>query len=92
MAVVTADPAEVGRLVRLRIGDLARCLRRAFAPDAWPDLRLVLDERAAVAAAAGVAEPGDDTEVAVRVRAGEIVARADGRGAAHSVAADETGV
>ncbi|MFV2178132.1 TetR/AcrR family transcriptional regulator [Actinomadura sp. LOL_016] len=86
VAVVTADPAEVGRLVRLRIGDVTGCLRRAFAPDAWPDLRLVLDDRGAVAAAAGVAEPGDDTEVAVRVRAGEIVARADGRGAAHAVA------
>ncbi|QFG23940.1 TetR/AcrR family transcriptional regulator [Actinomadura sp. WMMB 499] len=86
VAVVTADPAEVGRLVRLRAGDMSGCLRRAFAPGAWPRLRLVLDEDGAVAAAAGVTGPGDDTEAAVRVRAGEIVARADGRGAGHAVA------
>ncbi|WP_316043532.1 hypothetical protein [Actinomadura sp. CNU-125] len=89
---MTADPAEIGRLVRLRVGDLTRCLRRTFAPDAWPRLRLVLDEDGTAAAAAGVAEPGDDTEVAVRVRAGEIVARADGRGATHTIATDETRV
>ncbi|MFD0901718.1 helix-turn-helix domain-containing protein [Actinomadura sediminis] len=92
VAVVTADPEEVGRLVRLRIGDTVRCLRRAFPPDAWPGLRLVLDERGTVAAAAGVPEPDDGTETAVRVRAGEIVARADGRGAAHAVAAGGTRV
>ncbi|MEV5825633.1 helix-turn-helix domain-containing protein [Spirillospora sp. NPDC052242] len=92
VAVVTGDPAELGRLVRLRIGDVTRCLRRALPPDARPGLRLVLDERGAVAAAAGVPEPDDDTETAVRVRAGEIVARADGRGAAHAVAAGGTRV
>ncbi|RSN71678.1 MULTISPECIES: TetR/AcrR family transcriptional regulator [Actinomadura] len=92
VAVVTADPAELGRLVRLRIGDVARCLRRALPPDARPGLRLVLDERGAVAAAAGVPAPDDGTETAVRVRAGEIVARADGRGAAHAVAAGGTRV
>jgi Na+/melibiose symporter-like transporter len=40
----------------------------------------------AVAAAAGVATVSDDTESAVRVRAGRVVARADGFGACHAAA------
>ncbi|MGI5287846.1 TetR/AcrR family transcriptional regulator [Nonomuraea polychroma] len=87
VAVVTSDPAEIGRLVRLRIGDLAGCLRRVFAPDAWPDLRLVLDEHATLASALGIPDPGDAAEAAVRIQAGTIIARAQGRGAAHSAAA-----
>jgi AcrR family transcriptional regulator len=85
VAVVTSDPAELGRLVRLRIGDLTGCLRPVFGPDAWPGLCLVLDEGAAIASAAGVAAT-DDTEAALRIRDGEIVARADGRGAGHAAA------
>ena len=84
VAVVTNDPAEIGRLVRLRIGDLGASLRRVFAPDAWPNLRLVLDEDGSVASAVG-ARVTDDTEAAVRIKAGTIVARAAGRGAAHAV-------
>ncbi|WP_431904195.1 TetR/AcrR family transcriptional regulator [Nonomuraea sp. bgisy101] len=86
VAVVTSDPAEIGRLVRLRISDLTGCLRRVFAPDAWPGLRLVLDDRAAVASAVGVQDAGDATEAAVRVHAGTVSARASGRGAAHAAA------
>ncbi|MEO3806863.1 TetR/AcrR family transcriptional regulator [Nonomuraea sp. B1E8] len=86
VAVATGDPAELGRLVRLRIGDLAGCLRRVFAPDDRPCLRVVLDDRAAVATAAATPETGDATECAVRVEAGTIVARARGRGAAYAVA------
>ncbi|WP_248963324.1 TetR/AcrR family transcriptional regulator [Sphaerisporangium perillae] len=86
VAVVTSDPAEIGRLVRLRISDLIGCLRGVFAPDAWPGLRLVLDDRATVASAIGVPDTGDATEAAVRIQAGKIVARACGRGAAHAVA------
>ncbi|MFB9718481.1 TetR/AcrR family transcriptional regulator [Planobispora longispora] len=86
VAVVTGDPAEIGRLLRLRIGDLAGCLRRAFAPEARPRLRLVLDDGAAVASAAGIPDPGDATEAAVRIRAGTILSRARGRGAAHAAA------
>lgn len=89
VAVVTADPAELGRLVRLRIGDAGGCLRRVFGPDAWPGLRIVLDEDATtLAAAIGVPDTGDldATEAAVRVRAGAILARARGRGAGHAVA------
>ncbi|GIH97608.1 TetR/AcrR family transcriptional regulator [Planobispora siamensis] len=86
VAVVTGDPAEIGRLARLRIGDLTACLRRVFPSGAWPGLRLVVDERAAVASAAGVPDPDDATEAAVRVRAGRIVFRAHGRGAAHAAA------
>ncbi|MDH6115190.1 AcrR family transcriptional regulator [Kitasatospora sp. MAP12-15] len=87
VAVVTSDPAETGRLVQLRIGDFAHCLRRAFAPDAWPRLHLVLDDRARLAAAVGVPDADDATEYAVRVQGGDIVARARGRGAGHAAAA-----
>ncbi|MGW6503989.1 TetR/AcrR family transcriptional regulator [Nonomuraea angiospora] len=86
VAVVTGDPAELGRLVRLRMGDLAGSLRRVFGPDPRPGLRLVLDEHAAVASAAGIPDVDDATEAAVRVQAGRIVARAHGRGAAHAAA------
>ncbi|HSK92366.1 MAG TPA: TetR/AcrR family transcriptional regulator [Euzebyales bacterium] len=86
VVVVTSDPAEIGRLVRLRIGDLTACLQRVFAAGAWP-LRLVFDDRAVMAAALGPRDPGDATEVAVRIQDGTIVARADGRGAGHAAAA-----
>jgi len=82
VAVVTSDPAELGRLVRLRVNDLTGCLRQVFEPD--PPLRLMLDG-AEVAAAVGV-DAADDTEAAVRVRSGRIVARAEGRGAGHAAA------
>jgi AcrR family transcriptional regulator len=86
VAVVTSDPAELGRLVRLRISDLAGCLRRVFAPDDWPRLHLVLDDRGLLASAVGLPDPHDATEAAVRLRDGRIVARAEGRGAAHAAA------
>jgi AcrR family transcriptional regulator len=85
VAVVTTDPAETGALIRLRILDLVGCLRRAFGPAFAPPLRLVLDEPGTVAAAIGV-DVAEDTEAAVRLRAGHIVARANGRGAAHAAA------
>ncbi|GAA1234503.1 TetR/AcrR family transcriptional regulator [Kitasatospora nipponensis] len=90
VAVVTGDPVETGRLVRLRIGDFTHCLRRAFPPDAWPRLRLVLDDRAQLATALGIPAPDDTTEYAVRVSAGTLVARAQGRGAAHAAAITTT--
>ena len=76
-----SDAAETGRLLRLRIADLTGCLRRVLP---LPSLRIVLDDDAVVAAALGLTEPGDDTEAAVRVQGGAIVARAHGRGAAHA--------
>lgn len=82
---VTGDPAEIGRLVRLRVGDLTACVRRVFT-DPWPSVRLVLDDHAMVAAALGLAHVGDETEAAVRLRGGAIVARAQGRGAGHAAA------
>ena len=86
VAVLTADPAEVGRLVRLRIGDLTGCLRRVLGPGPWPGLQLVLDDRSLTAAAAGLPDAGDATEAAVRIRDGRIVARAEGRGAGFAAA------
>ena len=85
LAVVTARPAELGRLVRLRVTDLAHCLRRVVPGDSWAPLRIVVDDAAAVAD--GLGFPADDqTEAAVRVRGRHIVARAKGGGAALAVA------
>jgi hypothetical protein len=86
VAMVTSDPAETGRLIRLRIGDLVGCLRGVLPPDAWQGPRLVLDHASALASAAGVPDTEDTTEAAVRVQQGRIVARARGRGAAYAVA------
>ncbi|TDC62875.1 TetR/AcrR family transcriptional regulator [Streptomyces hainanensis] len=84
VAVVTAAPAETGGLVRLRVSDLAGCLRRVFPPEAWRGLRLVVDDEALVATALGLTAVDDETEAAVRVRGGAIVARASGRSAGYA--------
>ncbi|MGH3318920.1 MAG: TetR/AcrR family transcriptional regulator [Streptosporangiaceae bacterium] len=84
--VVTSDPAEIGRLIRLRVDDLTGCLRRVFGVDAWPLLRLLLDYRGKVVSAIGLPDTGDATESAVRIENGRIVARAEGRGAAYAAA------
>lgn len=89
VVLVTDDPAETGRLARLRIVDLVGCLRRVFRPDDLPQLRVVLDDHT-VAPALGLDEVSDHTEVAIRVHSGTIVARAEGHGAAHA-AANATG-
>jgi AcrR family transcriptional regulator len=85
--LVSGEPAEFTPLARLVIADVAGCLRQAFPRWAWPRLRVVCDS-AAVAAAAGVPSVSDETEVAIRVRAGRIVARAEGPGACHAVATE----
>jgi AcrR family transcriptional regulator len=85
LVVVTGDPGEIGRLVRLRIVDLVGCLRRVCPPTDLPRLRIVLDDAGVVPAALGSAAVDDGTELAVRVRDGLIVARADGRGSGHAV-------
>ncbi|RCG28640.1 TetR/AcrR family transcriptional regulator [Sphaerisporangium album] len=84
--LVTGDPGELAPLARLVVADLCGCLRESFPPGAWPRLQVVHDESGAVAAAAGVPAVGDDTETAVRVAGGRVVARADGRGACHAAA------
>ncbi|TDV46137.1 TetR/AcrR family transcriptional regulator [Actinophytocola oryzae] len=83
VAVVTGDHEELGRLVRLRARDLAGCVRAG----SWP--RMVLDTHGTVAAAVGARE-ADDTEAAVRVEAGAVVARASGHGAGHAVGASRS--
>ncbi|MEX3102504.1 MULTISPECIES: TetR family transcriptional regulator [unclassified Streptomyces] len=82
--VVTADPAETGRLVRLRITDLVACLRRVFAPTDLPRIRIVLDEEEAIVKAIGSAAVDDRTETAVRIHHGRITHRAEGHGAGHA--------
>ncbi|GAB2884487.1 TetR/AcrR family transcriptional regulator [Streptomyces mayteni] len=84
VVVVTDAPAETGGLVRLRISDLAGCLRRVFPPEAWRRLRLVVDDEARVATAVGLTGVDDETEAAVRIRGGAIVARASGRSAGYA--------
>ncbi|WP_052852648.1 TetR family transcriptional regulator [Streptomyces avicenniae] len=88
--VVTDDAAEAGRLARLRVADLTGCLRRVFAAGELPRPRVVFDEEGAVSSALGLPPGGDLTEAAVRVRAGVVVARADGRGAGHAAAVSGT--
>ncbi|GIE30964.1 TetR family transcriptional regulator [Actinoplanes italicus] len=85
VAVVSGDPAETGALVRLRLGGFLSCLRRSFPPTAASPMYLDLDDGPELAAAVG-SGISDDTEAAVRIRAGRIVARASGRGAGHAVA------
>lgn len=87
--LVTGDPGELAPLARLVVGELAGCLRQAVPASAWPRLRVVCDETGALAAAAGVRSVSDETEVAVRVEGGRIVATAEGRGACHAVARGE---
>ncbi|GAB3691103.1 TetR/AcrR family transcriptional regulator [Nocardiopsis oceani] len=85
---VTAEPAELLPLVRLVVAELRGCLSHSFPARAWARPRIVLDP--GVAAAVGVADPDDDTETAVRLLGGRIVARAEDRGAGHAVAAFTT--
>ncbi|AXB43753.1 TetR/AcrR family transcriptional regulator [Amycolatopsis albispora] len=87
--LVTASPDELMPLARLTIAEFTSCLRPAFPVTAWPRLRVVGDASGALAAAAGVpaiGDDGDNTEVAIRVEGGRIVARADGSGAGQAVA------
>lgn len=85
---VTAEPAELLPLVRLVVAELRGCLSHSFPVRAWARPRIVLDP--AVAAAVGVTDPDDDTETAVRLLGGRIVARAEDRGAGHAVGAFTT--
>src|SRR5690606_37313100 len=86
-AVTTDAPGELLPLARLAVADLTGCLRRAVPAAALPRLQVVGDPQGAIAAAAGVADPGDGTEAAVRIAAGRITARATGRLACHAAAA-----
>ncbi|RSN30711.1 TetR family transcriptional regulator [Amycolatopsis sp. WAC 01416] len=89
IVVVTGDAANIGQLIRLRVGDLVACLRQV-SPSPLPEhLHLVFDDDGRVAAAVGLSEVGDSTEAAVRVREKAVVARAQGRGAAYAVAKPE---
>ncbi|GGP33937.1 TetR/AcrR family transcriptional regulator [Streptomyces abikoensis] len=86
IVVVTSDPAEIGRLARLRIVDLVGCLRRVFTADRLPRARVVFDDTGTVPAALGHPSADDLTEIAVRVRDGLITSHATGRGAGHAAA------
>ncbi|MFJ2743380.1 TetR/AcrR family transcriptional regulator [Streptomyces sp. NPDC087440] len=89
--LVTGEPGELGPLARLTVAELGVAMRQAYPPGVWPAVRVVHDESGAVAAAAGVSAVSDATEVAVRVRGGRIVARAEGRGAGYAAASAGVG-
>ena len=84
--LVTGDPAELGPLARLAIAEVCDALRQAFPTSTWPRLQVVHDDAAVLAAATGVTAVSNATELAVHVKAGRIVARAEGRGAGHAAA------
>ena len=84
--LVTGDPAELGPLARMTLAETRHCLHGAFPAWSRPRLQVVYDERAALAAAAGVSAVSDATETAVRIASGRVVARAEGRGACHAAA------
>ena len=84
--LVTSNPDELAPLARLIISELAGCLRQAFPRSAWPRIQVICDDTGAVAAAAGVPAVSDETETAVRIEAGRVVARAEGRGACQAAA------
>ncbi|MEV4803150.1 TetR/AcrR family transcriptional regulator [Nonomuraea sp. NPDC049421] len=86
VVIVTGAPKELLPLARLVIAEVVTCLRQAFPRAAWPRLRVLYDDTGALASAAGVADPDDRTEVALRVRAGRVELRAEGFGACHAAA------
>ncbi len=89
--VVTADPAELSPLARLTIAEVCTALRRSFPASAWPRLQVIHDDTAALAAAAGLPAVSDATEAAIRLRSARIIARAEGRGASHTIAKRSSG-
>ncbi|MEU6246572.1 TetR/AcrR family transcriptional regulator [Glycomyces sp. NPDC047010] len=86
--IVVADGDETRNLLRLRLTDLASCLRPVLPADAWRRLRVVLDD-GTLTAAIGIAGTAEDTEAALRIRDGIVTARAAGPGAACAVAASD---
>ncbi|MFE3323615.1 TetR family transcriptional regulator [Streptomyces sp. NPDC059176] len=84
--MVMDEPDELAPLARLLVAELAGFVREAFPRSAWPRLRVVCDSTGAFAAAAGATSLGDDTELAVRISEGRVVARAEGSGACHAAA------
>ncbi|GAA2961758.1 TetR/AcrR family transcriptional regulator [Actinokineospora diospyrosa] len=82
LVVVTGQPAELYPLARLVIAEASVGLRRSFRDG--PAVRVVCDER--IAALVGITAVSDATEVAVLVRGGRVVTRAEGIGACHAVA------
>ncbi len=86
VVLVTGAPQELAPLARLTLAQLTGPLRRAFPAHAWPDVHVLCDETGEIARAAGVPAVSDETEVAVRVSGGRIVARAEGFAACQAVA------
>ncbi|MFE5503298.1 TetR/AcrR family transcriptional regulator [Amycolatopsis japonica] len=88
VVAVTSDPDELVPLTRLIVAELCGGLRQAFPEPAWPGVRVVCDATGTLAAAAGVLAVSDETEAAIRIERGRIVAIADGRGAGHAVSGE----
>jgi AcrR family transcriptional regulator len=81
IALVSSDPDELGPLARYTTGILLGCLRQSL-----PRVQLVHDEAGVLASALGCDVIGDELEFAASIADGQIVARAEGFGAAHAIA------
>lgn len=86
LALVSGAPDELAPLARLTVAELRAGLRQSVPSSAWPRLQIVHDNQGVLASAAGVPAVSDATETAVAIRAGRLVARAEGWGACHAAA------
>ncbi|MEU5871757.1 TetR family transcriptional regulator [Glycomyces sp. NPDC047369] len=83
--VIVPAAGEDADLLRLRLTDLAACLRAVFPAAALRRLHVVLDD-GTLAAAIGIEDAGAETEAALRVSDGIVTARASGPGAGRALA------
>jgi AcrR family transcriptional regulator len=87
--LVSGAPDELAPLARLTVAELRACLRQSIPRSAWPQLQIVHDRQGILASTAGLPAVSDATETAIAIRAGRIVARAEGWGACHAAASSE---
>ncbi|GAA3035880.1 transcriptional regulator, TetR family [Actinokineospora globicatena] len=85
LVVVTSQPAELDPLTRLVLAESVACLRQSFGGGL--PLTVIRDDT--LAGRVGITAVSDATEVALLVRGGRIVARAEGSGACHAVATED---
>jgi AcrR family transcriptional regulator len=89
IALVSSDPDELGPLTRYTTGTLLSCLQQSLPA---PRIRLVHDYDGVLASSVGCEVIADELEYAVLVQANRIIARAEGLGAAHAMAAAQAAI
>jgi AcrR family transcriptional regulator len=87
-----SGPPEMHLVAQLALHGFGLYLRQAVPEWARPRLRVVVDERGAMAGAAGLDDACDDTELALRICDGRVRAVAQGLGAGVAIASDSLGV